>query len=90
MTQHGSREKWRGPCAVAGSCWPPGRAPRSGREAPLAAAAAPPPAPLPEGNTGIASKYIGDFGIDKDPAVIFHDDFESGNLHKWDDFYQAA
>lgn len=45
-------------------------------------------APLPEGNTGIASRYIGDFGIDKDPAVVFHDNFESGNLSKWDNHYQ--
>jgi hypothetical protein len=41
-------------------------------------------APLPEGNTGIASKYVGDFGIDKDPAVLLYDNFEAGNLKKWD------
>ena len=50
----------------------------------------PPVAPLPEGNTGIASKYIGDAGIEKDPAVVLHDDFESGNLHKWDGYYQKV
>ena len=44
-------------------------------------------APLPEGNTGIAAKYPGDAGIEKDPAVIFHDDFESGNTDKWDTHY---
>ena len=33
--------------------------------------------PLPEGNTGIASKYLSDVGIDKDPAVLLHDDFSS-------------
>lgn len=34
-------------------------------------------APLPEGNTGIASRYQGDAGLGSDPAVIFFDDFES-------------
>ncbi len=34
-------------------------------------------APLPEGNAGLASKYPADAGIAKDPAVVFHDDFES-------------
>ena len=43
----------------------------------------PPVEPLPEGNTGIASRYFGDAGIDKDPAVIFHDDFSSKGVHKW-------
>ena len=33
---------------------------------------------LPEGNTGIASKYPGDSGIERDPNVLFTDDFESG------------
>jgi hypothetical protein len=33
--------------------------------------------PMPEGNTGIASRYPGDAGIAKDSAVIFADDFES-------------
>lgn len=33
--------------------------------------------PLPEGNAGIAAKFPGDAGITKDPAVVFHDDFES-------------
>jgi hypothetical protein len=31
---------------------------------------------LPEGNTGLASKYPGDVGIENDSAVIFADDFE--------------
>ena len=43
-------------------------------------------APLPEGDTGIASKYPGDVGIERDPAVVFHDDFEDcakpADLHK--------
>lgn len=34
--------------------------------------------PLPEGNAGIAAKYVGDAGIDRDPAVVLADDFESG------------
>ncbi len=33
--------------------------------------------PLPEGNSGLASRYSGDVGIASDPAVIFADDFES-------------
>ena len=35
------------------------------------------PPKLPEGNTGIASKYQGDSGIDKDPAILFAYDFEA-------------
>lgn len=31
---------------------------------------------LPEGNTGIAAKYPGDKGINRDPAVLFADDFD--------------
>jgi len=38
---------------------------------------------LPEGNTGVASKYPGDAGLERDPAVVFLDDFEGG-LTKWD------
>ena len=33
--------------------------------------------PLPQGDVGVASKYPGDAGIEKDPAVVFHDDFEA-------------
>jgi hypothetical protein len=32
--------------------------------------------PLPEGNTGLAAKYPGDAGIERDPAVIHYDGFE--------------
>ncbi len=44
---------------------------------------------LPEGNAGIAAKYPGDKGIDKDPAVLFADDFERTSSvadlrKKWD------
>lgn len=35
---------------------------------------------------GLATKYAGDVGLDKDPAVVFFEDFESGNLKKWDDY----
>ncbi|MBK6923161.1 MAG: VPLPA-CTERM sorting domain-containing protein [Deltaproteobacteria bacterium] len=34
-------------------------------------------APLPEGPTGIAAKYVADEGIGDDPEVIVFDDFES-------------
>ena len=44
------------------------------------------PPPLPEGDTGIAAKYPGDVGIEKDSAVVFADDFEN-NLDKWDFHY---
>jgi hypothetical protein len=48
---------------------------------------------LPEGDTGIASKYPGDVGLAKDPSVIFFDDFESyaapADLNKtYDSVYQ--
>lgn len=43
-------------------------------------------APLPEGDTGIAAKYPGDVGIEKDPAVVLRDGFEDyatpGDVHK--------
>jgi hypothetical protein len=42
-------------------------------------------APLPQGEAGLAAKYPGDAGIEKDPAVLFADDFESGDLKKWDE-----
>jgi hypothetical protein len=46
---------------------------------------------LPEGDHGIAAKYPGDHGIDSDPAVIFHDDFEGNDvLTKWDNCYQKV
>ena len=35
-------------------------------------------ASLPEGNAGIASKYVGDIGIGNDPDVIFATGFEKG------------
>jgi hypothetical protein len=35
--------------------------------------------PLPAGDTGIASKYPGDVGIEKDPAVVFYEGFEDGS-----------
>jgi hypothetical protein len=43
---------------------------------------------LPEGNTGVAAKYPGDRGIEKDPAVVFADGFETG-MDKWDSPYGA-
>jgi len=39
---------------------------------------------LSEG-TGLASRYPGDAGIADDPAVLFSEDFESGDLKQWDD-----
>ena len=35
---------------------------------------------LPEGDAGIAVRYPGDRGIDKDPAVVFVEDFEPASL----------
>ena len=35
--------------------------------------------PLPSGGDGIASRYPGDAGIEKDPAVVFYEGFEEGS-----------
>ena len=49
----------------------------------------PPPAKLPArgpARGGLASRYPGDKGIGRDPAVVFHDDFEAGEVgKKWDE-----
>ena len=51
----------------------------------------PAPASLPRGDVGIAAKYPADQGIENDPAVIFHDDFETRELRqKWDNRYHPA
>ncbi len=34
--------------------------------------------------TGLAARYPGDQGIEQDPAVLFHEDFERGRLDRWD------
>ena len=39
---------------------------------------------LPEGD-GLAAKYPGEWDIAKDSAVLFADNFESGDLARWDD-----
>ncbi|HEX7901951.1 MAG TPA: hypothetical protein VF950_29600 [Planctomycetota bacterium] len=36
--------------------------------------------PLPEGHAGIAGKYPGDAGIERDPDVVFFEDFEAPAL----------
>lgn len=51
--------------------------------------------PLPEGNSGIAARYPGDYGIASDGSVIFSDDFETyrsvGELTtRWDQLFHAA
>jgi hypothetical protein len=61
---------------------------------PTAGYADTPPPPLPEGNAGIAARYPGDAGIDKDPAVVLHADFEdcrtTADLSKtWDVMYNG-
>lgn len=51
----------------------------------LSCLGAPPDAgtrPLPQGS-GLAARYPGDHGIEKDPAVLFHEDFEGGDLRQW-------
>ncbi len=50
---------------------------------------------LPEGDAGIAAKHPGDIGIETDPAVIFHEDFEDcrtvADLHrKWNNVVHEA
>jgi len=37
-----------------------------------------------EPTLGIAARYRADAGIQNDPAVLFADDFEAGNLGRWD------
>jgi hypothetical protein len=32
---------------------------------------------------GLAAKYRGDVGLEKDPAVLFSDNFEANNMRKW-------
>jgi hypothetical protein len=49
---------------------------------------------LPEGNTGLASRYPGDVGIGSDPAVVLADDFESyasasGLTARWTRMFQS-
>jgi len=34
---------------------------------------------------GLAAKYPGDVGLKNDPDVLFADDFESGDMKKWDE-----
>lgn len=34
---------------------------------------------------GLATLYPGDVGLARDPAVLFADDFESGDMKKWDE-----
>lgn len=47
--------------------------------------------PLPEGERGIAARYPGDRGIAKDPAVLLHEDFETGAPgQRWDNVYHDA
>ncbi|MCY2951857.1 MAG: hypothetical protein NTU53_07750 [Planctomycetota bacterium] len=38
-----------------------------------------------EVQSGLAAKYAEDAGIEKDAAVLFSEDFESGDLKKWED-----
>lgn len=51
------------------------------------------PAILPEGS-GLAGRYPGDSGIDRDPAVVFVEDFEAPALEevrrRWDDMKNAG
>lgn len=47
--------------------------------------------PLPEGDQGIAARHPGDKGIESNPAVLFHDDFETGDpWSKWDNIFHRA
>ncbi|HLX65281.1 MAG TPA: hypothetical protein VKX17_28690 [Planctomycetota bacterium] len=50
----------------------------------ITAAVAQDNAAFPEG-PGLAAAYPSDVGIEKDPAVLFADNFESGDLKRWDD-----
>jgi len=71
------RKPWFGPVLITGTAvlflsagaWGPARQ-QSG------APPAPAIEPLPEGDAGLAAKYPGDRGLERDPAVIHFDDFE--------------
>lgn len=39
----------------------------------------------PATDAGLAAKYPGDIGIAHDPDVLFSDNFESGDMKKWDE-----
>ncbi len=41
--------------------------------------------PAAPGELALAAHYPGDAGIGRDPAVLFADDFETGDLKKWDE-----
>lgn len=55
----------------------------------IAVAAACAGEPLPEGPNGLAAKYPGDAGIEKDPDVVFTENFESPSIDevckRWED-----
>jgi hypothetical protein len=54
-------------------------------------AKSPAPPALPEGNKGLAARHPDDVGIAKNPAVLFHEDFEAENWReKWDNIYHNA
>jgi len=39
---------------------------------------------------GLSSEYPGDDGIERDPLVLFSDNFESGDMKKWDQLRQSV
>lgn len=39
---------------------------------------------------GLAARYPGDRGIERDHAVLLHEDFEAGNLRRWDEVNGTA
>src|SRR5512141_1210258 len=45
--------------------------------------------PIPEGSTGIAARYPGDVGIEKDPDVVFVESFE-GSVDEICGHWEAA
>ena len=45
---------------------------------------------FPQTAAGLSAKYPGDLGIEKDPAVFFAENFESGDLKKWDQVRGSA
>ena len=50
--------------------------PNAGLQAPALVVEPKPTPEIAEGNTGLAAKYPGDVGIEKDPDVVFVEDFE--------------
>lgn len=62
---------------------------QAGRQASAVTVEPLPTPPIPEGSTGIAARYPGDVGIEKDPDVVFVESFE-GSVDEISSHWEAA